>query len=201
MQLLKDRVDRKEITAGTIRNYLKSIKLFCQMADIPIAWEKITRGLPREKRYADERAPTVDEIKKLCEYPDRRIKLLVYTMVSFWYTSRSVGLFAMGRYIHLIEQDGKVVAAKMIVYAREDDAYITFITPSAYGEVAEWMKYRGESGEIITGNSWIVRDVWETRVKIIKGLVTIPKKLTAIGVKRLMERSIWAQALRQKLPE
>ena len=52
------------------------------MADIPIAWEKITRRLPRGKRYADDRAPTVDEIKKLCEYPDRRIKPLIYTMVS-----------------------------------------------------------------------------------------------------------------------
>jgi hypothetical protein len=31
MQSLKDRADRKEITAGTIRNYVKSIKLFCQM--------------------------------------------------------------------------------------------------------------------------------------------------------------------------
>jgi hypothetical protein len=45
IQLQKDRFIRKEITAGTIRNYVKSIKLFCQMADVSIAWEKITRGL------------------------------------------------------------------------------------------------------------------------------------------------------------
>ena len=87
----------------------------------------------------------------------------------------------------------------MIVYAGEDDSYITYITPSAYRELAEWMKYREESGEIITDNSWVMRDLWDTRVKISKGLVTIPKKLTAIGVKRLMERAIWAQGLRQKL--
>jgi hypothetical protein len=49
VQLLKERVDRKEITAGTIRNYVKSIKLFCQMTDIPIPWDKITRGIPREE--------------------------------------------------------------------------------------------------------------------------------------------------------
>jgi integrase len=87
----------------------------------------------------------------------------------------------------------------MIVYAGEDDSYITYITPSAYRELAEWMKYREESGEIITDNSWVMRDLWDTRVKISKGLVTIPKKLTAIGVKRLMERAIWAQGLRKKL--
>jgi hypothetical protein len=103
--------------------------------------------------------------------------------------------------LHL-EHDSQIVAAKMIVYAgEEDDSYITYITPAAYKELAEWMKYREESGEIITGESWVMRDLWDTRVKISKGLVTIPKKLTSIGVKRLMERAIWAQGLRKKLEE
>ena len=53
----KERVDRKEITGATVRNYAKSIKLFCDMADIPIPWKKITRGLPRGKKYADDRIP------------------------------------------------------------------------------------------------------------------------------------------------
>ncbi len=81
MQFQKERFNRREITAGTIRNYLKSIKLFCQMADIHIPWDKISRGLPRGKRYADDRAPTLEEIKKLCQYPDRRIKPLIYLLL------------------------------------------------------------------------------------------------------------------------
>jgi hypothetical protein len=65
MQFHLDRVNRKEITGATVINYVKSIKLFCEMADIPIAWNKITRG----KNYADDRIPTIDEIRKLLEYP------------------------------------------------------------------------------------------------------------------------------------
>jgi integrase len=198
IQLLKERVDRKEITAGTIRNYVKSIKLFCQMADILIPWDKITRGIPKGRRYADDRAPTLDEIKKMCEYPDRRIKPLIYTMVSSGIRVGAWDYLHWGN-IQPIEQEGKTIAARMLIYAGEDDSYITYITPSAYRELAEWMKYREESGEIITDNSWVMRDLWDTRVKISKGLVTIPKKLTAIGVKRLMERAIWAQGLRKKL--
>jgi integrase len=198
IQLLKERVDRKEITAGTIRNYVKSIKLFCQMADISIPWEKITRGIPKGRRYADDRAPTLDEIKKMCEYPDRRIKPLIYIMVSSGIRVGAWDYLCWGN-IQPIEQEGKIIAARMLVYAGEDDSYISYITPSAYRELAEWMKYREESGEIITDNSWVMRDLWDTRVKISKGLVTIPKKLTAIGVKRLMERAIWAQGLRKKL--
>jgi hypothetical protein len=101
--------------------------------------------------------------------------------------------------IRPIEQGDKIVAARMLVYGDEDDSYLTYITPSAYRELAEWMKYREESGEIITDDSWVMRDLWDTQVKISKGLVTIPKKLTSIGVKRLMERAIWAQGLRKEL--
>jgi integrase len=78
----KERVSRKEISGATVRNYAKSIKLFCDMADIPIPWKKITRGLPRGRKYADDRITTLEEIKKLVEYPDRRIKAIVYTMAS-----------------------------------------------------------------------------------------------------------------------
>jgi hypothetical protein len=46
--------------------------------------------------------------------------------------------------------------------------------------------------EIINDDSWVMRDSWDTQVKIGKGLVTIQKKLTSVGVKRLMERAIWA---------
>ena len=37
LQVQIERFNRKEITAGTIRNYVKSIKLFCQMADVSIS--------------------------------------------------------------------------------------------------------------------------------------------------------------------
>jgi hypothetical protein len=36
LQIQKQRVDRKEITASTMRNYVKAIKLYCDMNDILI---------------------------------------------------------------------------------------------------------------------------------------------------------------------
>jgi hypothetical protein len=37
----RERVENEEITGATLRNYVKSIKLFCDMTDVPIAWKKI----------------------------------------------------------------------------------------------------------------------------------------------------------------
>jgi hypothetical protein len=36
MQFHLDRVNRKEITGATVRDYLQSIKLFCEIDDIPM---------------------------------------------------------------------------------------------------------------------------------------------------------------------
>lgn len=40
-QTKREQIDRKEIAIGTVRNYVKSIKLFCDMADLQIPWAKI----------------------------------------------------------------------------------------------------------------------------------------------------------------
>ena len=44
-----------------------------------------------------------------------------------------------------------------------------------------------------------MRDLWDTRVPQGRGLAIRPKKLASLGIKRLMERAIWAQGLRKKL--
>jgi len=63
-----------------------------------INWRKITRGLPRTNQAANDRAPTLEEIQKLVEYPDRRIKPIVYVMVSSGIRIGFMELFKMERY-------------------------------------------------------------------------------------------------------
>ena len=76
------RSQKGEISLSTIPNYLKAMKLFCEMNDIHVSWKKISRGVPRGRQAANDRAPTREEIQRLLEYPDRRIKPVVYTMIS-----------------------------------------------------------------------------------------------------------------------
>lgn len=81
----------------------------------------------------------------------------------------------------------------MRVYAGEDEEYFTFVSYEAWQELKKWMDYRQSSGEGINESSWVMRDLWDTRVAQGRGFATIPKKLSSLGVKRLMERAIWAQ--------
>jgi hypothetical protein len=52
----------------------------------------------------------------------------------------------------------------MIVYAGEDEEYFTFISSEAWQELKKWIEYRQSSGETISESSWVMRDLWDTRV-------------------------------------
>jgi len=136
----RQRVERKEITSGTLRNYQKTIKSFCEATDILIQWKKVTKGLPRGKRFSDDRAPTVDEIQKITEYPDRCIKPIVYVMAS---SGIRVGAWDYLKWGHITpiadkENISVIIAAKMSVYADEDDEYFTFISSEAYRTLKDY---------------------------------------------------------------
>ena len=120
LQLLKARVESKEIKPSTLRNNVKPIKLFCEQMDIDIPWKKLMRGMPKERKYANDRAPKLEEIIRISEYPDRRIKSIIYTMVS---SGMRLGAWDYLRWkdVSAIIRDGKVIAAKIKIYSEEED--------------------------------------------------------------------------------
>jgi hypothetical protein len=203
------RVDKKEITAGTVRNYYKAAKLFCEMNDVVVNWKKITKGLLREKQYGDDRAPSFEEISLLMKYPDRRIIPIILVMAS---SGIRGGAWDYLKWKHIIpiEREGQIVAAKIIVYGGGPDEYYSFITPEAYFALKQWMSFRESYGEKITGESALMRDMWQTTIKSEGkssyhpgnvGVVTQPKALKYGGIKSLMERAIRSQGVEKILKQ
>jgi hypothetical protein len=151
---------------------------------------------------ANDRAPTIEEIEKLVEYPDRRIKPIVFLMVS---SGIRIGAFDYLKWKHIIptyNNKKEIMIAKVTVYSGEIDEYFSFITPEAYNSLNDWMDFRASHGEDISGESWVMRDLWQTTnitygAKF--GLAKYPKKLKSSGVKRIIERALWEQGLRRPL--
>jgi hypothetical protein len=197
----KERIHKKEISGATLINYLKAIKLFCEMSDLSINWKKITRGLSRGKRYANDRIPIISEVRKIVEYPDRRIKPIVYTMCSSGIRLGAWDYLKWKHIIPILNDKNEIIAAKIRVYADEEEEYISFISLEAYSHLREWMKYRKEAGELVTEESWLMRNLWDVTTPTGKGLATIPVKLKPSGIKRLMERALWGQGVRTMLKD
>ena len=113
----------KEIAAGTLRNYIKAVRLFCKMNKIPVSWELLAKGLPPARQYAEDRVPTIEEIKKLISFPDRRIKPIILTTLS---SGIRIGAWDYLKWKHIvpIEKAGQVVAEKLLFMAEEPDSTI-----------------------------------------------------------------------------
>jgi hypothetical protein len=199
-----ERAKRGEISVSTIPNYYRATKLFCEMNDVVLGWKKIARGMERVRKAANDRAPTLEEIKRVTEYPDRRIKPIVYTMVS---SGIRIGAwdYLLWKHVSSTTNDkGEIVGAKLLVYAGDPEEYYTFLTPEAYNSLKDWMDFRASYGEKITGESWVMRDIWQTTnitYGANLGLATCPKKLKSSGIKRLLERALWEQGIRHPLGE
>src|SRR5207248_2844196 len=76
------------------------------------------------------------------------------------------------------------------------------ISAEAYNALKEWMDFRAYYGETTTGESWLMRDIWQTTnidYGAKSGLATCPKKLKSSGIKRLLERALWEQGVRHPL--
>jgi hypothetical protein len=199
----KERVANGKIAVNTISNYYKATKLFCEMNNIIINWKIISKGIPSGKKAANDRSPTIEELQKITEYPDRRIKAIVYVMIS---SGIRLGAWDSLKWKHVIQRkdkEGNTIAAKLIIYPGDHEEYFTFISPEAYHALEEWINLRKNYGEEINGESWVMRDVWQiTNLEYSergKGIAKSPRKLQSIAIKRIIERALWAQTIRQKL--
>src|SRR4051794_13249341 len=105
----------------------------------------------------------LEEIKKLVEFDDRRIKVIVLTMIS---SGIRVGAWYFLKWKNVIpirrdDKDNEFVTAKLVVYGGEKEEYYFFYYNKVYNAIKECMDFRTSFGERITGESWIFRDMWQ----------------------------------------
>lgn len=102
----KERVSKREIEEATVSNYFKAIKLFCEMNNIiTVNWKLISRSMPKGRHASNDRPPSREELIKLLQYPDRRIKPIILVMIS---SGIRVGAWDTLKWKHVapIERDG-----------------------------------------------------------------------------------------------
>jgi hypothetical protein len=194
----KQRVLNKEIAAGSLGNIRKPLKLLLEMNDVQgINWKKISRFMPKERKFALDRAPTIDELRLLLENSELRFQAILLTMASSGIRIGAWDYLDWG-HVEPIKKEKEIVAAKLRVYAGDPEEYYTFITPEAYKKLEQYMQLRIEHGEKITQSSPVIRDRWDTVRGGYVGKVKKPLRLHSRGVKRLFEDSLWKFGLRKE---
>jgi integrase len=151
-----DRVQKREITAGTLANALKPVKILLEMNDvISINWKKIKKVVPKVRKYALDRAPTIDEIQNIVEAADIRGKALTLVFISGGMREGAIKQLKVGDYTRL---EG---VGRLIVYNGDPERYVTFISPEACNALDKYLNFRREHGELVSANSPLFRDKFD----------------------------------------
>ena len=159
------RAEKGEITAGTVGNALKAVKLLLEMNDVTsLNWKKIKRVLPKARRYALDRVPTIDEIQNVVEAADIRGKPLTLVFTSSGIREGAIEKLRVGDYTHI---EGRV--GRLTVYNGDPERYVTFISPEACDALDKYLTFRKQHGEMISSNSPLFRDKFDP-VKRQEGL-------------------------------
>lgn len=154
---LRQKAEAKEISMSRVWNYERGMKCFCEMNDVLVNWRKIERTLPAARKHGEDRTYTREELLKLLEAPDPRVHVMVLFGAS---SGMRFGAWEWLKWKHVqpVERSGKVVAARLTVYAGEPEEYHTFVTPEAYRAAKAYMDFRGVHGEAVGPESPLLRN-------------------------------------------
>ena len=145
----KKEAETSPSTAHLIRNSVK--KLLDVNGVTEINWPSIDDHISEKKRFGEDRAPTTEEIRRMVNAADLRMKCIILFLCS---SGARVGAIPSLKWrdISEIESDGRKFA-KVIVYRGEKEQYSTFITPEALEHLLEYKGYRENLGENVTPES------------------------------------------------
>jgi integrase len=188
-------VDRK-ISRGYKKLVTSSIKQACEINDIVLNWKKIKKFISSEKTGNEtngrDRGYTHEEIKKILDFVDQRIKTAILILAS---TGMRIGAL---RTLRVGDLEKVNDTYKIKVYSGDvEEEYITFCTPESAKEIDFYLDFRKRHGEKITDDSFLFVKKFNIDLKSpIKG-----KRFKGRSLQSILEENIRNSGLRKVNPD
>lgn len=147
----------------SIRNNISPILAFYKINDIVLNINKISRFIPSKKRANRDRGYTHEEIYKLLDIADERMRTVILLFAS---TGMRVGALPLLRVRNLekvspIQGYGELY--KITAYENDEEEYVTYCSPECVKTIDDYLDMRSRYGEKIYPNSLLVRDQFDIR--------------------------------------
>ena len=170
---------------AAIRMYLASVKAFYKINDIVLNDSKISKFLPEQKRVRKDRAYDYNEISKLLEIADERMRVVILLLAS---TGIRIGAVPDLRLRNLEKINNHCY--KITVYENYNQEYITFCTPECSKAIDDYLEMRANYGERVRSDSFLIREQFDIREQFA---ITKPRQITHRSIEwkliNLAERS------------
>jgi integrase len=137
-----------------IHNYLEPVCSLYAINDVILNRKKINKFVPENRKIKNDRAYTHEEISKLLEIADERMRVIILLMSS---TGIRIGAVPSIKLKDL--QD-----AKLTIYENTNEEHFTFISPECEKAVKFYLDMRSRYGEKLTDKSLLIREQFDVRL-------------------------------------
>ncbi len=177
----------ESMSAGSIATYLVAVHSFLNFQGVNLNWARIFKFVPLVKRISDDRAPTVDEVRRALGFADPRERAVVLMMAS---SGMRVGAFDWLRVGDVIFLPNGMT--RLEVYRGEPEEYVTFASREATSALQEYLQSRQDSCEHIFPDSPLIRNKWDDNT-FLKAAFGKPKSVSSAAIADLLWR-LWLKA-------
>ena len=139
---------------ATRSQYLAAILTFYDLNEIILNKKKIYRYLGEEERPIENRGYSTEEIAKMIEVCDERVRALILFLASTGVRIRAIVDLKLEDLVNIHTYD----LYQVKVYANARERYFTFVTPEASKALNTYLNYRKRCGEKLTPKSPLFRD-------------------------------------------
>ena len=180
--------DRK-LSYSSIKGRMSPIIAFLEHSDITINKRKIKKYYGEERKTVKDSAYTTEDIQKMLSQAKLRTKviILIYSSTGI---RRDALLDLQLKHLKKIPDYG---IYRVTVYENSKEEYTTFTTTEASNMIDLYLKHRQESGEIITKESYLIRNDFDY---FLKDMSKNPKAVTSTNLNALFRALLIKTGLR-----
>jgi len=147
----------KGMKRAAIANYTKPVISFCKISDIMLNTRKINKFLPPRTRNRKSAAYTAEQIQKLLDIADERMRVVILLASS---SGLRVGAIP-GLSVGSLEEVKDLY--RIIVYEGEPEEYLVYCTNECRKAITDYLKMRERYGEVILKSNPLIREQFDKR--------------------------------------
>ena len=170
-----------------IHNHISPVLAFYKINDIVLNVSKIKRYLPSKKRANRDRAYTHEEIHRLLDIANERMRVVILLLAS---SGVRVGAIPSLRLRNLEKVNLGYSCGydqhiyKIIVYENEQEEYSTYCTPECLKAIDLYLDMRSRYGEKLNKDSFLIREQFDVRDQFaIRKPISRPLKTISLTYK------------------
>jgi integrase len=147
-----------------IKNYVSAISKYYKVKDVYLNTNKISQFLPEFKKSKKDRPYRYEEIQKLLEIADERMRVVILLLASTGMRIGAIPDLRLGNIEQVsTESRSELPIHKITGYENTNDEYVTFTTPECSTAIHNYLKMRERYGERLTKDSFLIREQFNIR--------------------------------------